>query len=729
MKILFIHGIGFHEGSEQLLTWVPQWVHAITAAAADHAGLTLSVTDPFGPDALPAGPDGKSADDPGVLYYEKLIGDHDKPDGFAYLSAVASLSASLLATKITDAVGAVADRIGNAFGNLFTRDRGLLDSLVPQELQWKAREVAAWAVDDDLRKKLRNRIAGEITAKDPEVVIAHSFGGLLLYDTCLFLDPDLLRNRHLITLGTQVGNPLLRREFNGFQRPLKCRHWFNLYNPHDKVFVSSLAHIRGENFTQIVTAHHVGSGHDGAAYLGHSDFAALVWPRIHNDLAAATPGTAVRTLSLAPPPPRPLVPLAVTRKPVNRALLIGIDRYTHPAIPTLHGCANDTFQLSATLQEAGIDHRDIRLIHNEHAIRASLLHHIRWLLEDSEEGDHRILGFSGHGHRRPAYDPQSGAPLEMHEILCTHDYDPSEPDTGLRDADFQDLYANLPRGVHFTIFLDCCHSGGITRSGGPAIRSFTGPADIQHESSKWNADLEMWEQGPLLKKSLNAEFIEPGHESKKLNELWRKLDLIHSNPPMSHAQLEEKLKATPNPQSAEELHRREHALYYGSYGDTRRLGRATPLRDLRYKDYDENAATLKVNYPKEPTGPYLPLVFMACGETEQASEYVHGAVSYGAFTYALTLTLRQIRKTTPRLSYGELLIETARKLRTLGYTQTPDVLGPPDQLSAKTPFGAPPAPAPAPPASSAKSAPSVKSAKSAAKKAPAKKAARKKSRK
>ncbi len=669
MKILFIHGIGFHESSTQLVQWVPGWVNAISTSATDHAGINLTISPPFGSDGKPSGLAGDPALDPGILYYENLIRSHGRPSTWDYAAGVSSLLASGVTTVI---------------GDFFGRDRGFFDNL--DELKWKAEEVIAWAQNPQLRANLRQRVVDEVQSKDPDIVIAHSYGGLILYDTCMFGRPDLLQNRHLITLGTQIGNPVLRKEFQGYQLPLNCRHWFNLYNPDDKVFVSSLEHIRAENFTQIITPNPVGNGHDGIAYLSNRTFAKRAWPFIVKDLKNRAQRPNIRGFGIGSLGPRAAAAGTPTRKRSadslrrnHRALLVGIDAYANPQIPTLHGCVNDTFQLSAALQEAGLDHRQIRLIHNQRATRLILLDNIRWLLEDAQPGDHRIFSFSGHGHRRPTYDLE-GEPLEMHEILCTHNYDPSNLDTGLRDADIQDLYANLPRDVHFTIFLDCCHAGGMTRAGGPAIRSFSGPADLEHESSKWNSDLEMWEQGSLLTKSLNPDFLPPGYHGKELTGLWQQLRTI-----------QETSKLT-----SRELHEREKSLYYGQYGDTRRIGRATPLRDLGHKRYDKIEKDLRKLHPeqflskdgkKASSGPYLPLVFMACNETEKASEYVHGAISYGAFTYALTLTLRDIKHgRLASLNYGQLLIETARKLKTLGYTQTPDVLGPPDQLSAPTPF-------------------------------------------
>jgi hypothetical protein len=658
MKILLVHGIGFHESEEQLQNWVPKWVSAIKDGAAEHA---LDINDPFGADGRPSGVNGDFSKDPGILYYESLIKGYGSPSSIDYVAGVTSLLSSAVVTSV---------------GGVFGRERGFFDDL--QELRWKAEQVIGWAQNVPLRKALRERVRDEIEAKNPDIVVAHSFGGLITYDACLFLDPDLLAKRFFITLGTQVGNPLLRKEFDGYQLPVRCRHWYNLYNPKDKVFVTSLEHIRADNFTQIITEHDEGGGHDGVAYLSNSSFARIAWPQI----AAARGGRAIpgvsptaRAVSKTPPKkvPRPA-------SAGNRALLIGIDRYANPVVPPLHGCVNDTFQLSAALQESGIDHRHIRLLHNGRATRQNLLDNISWLLDDAQPGDHRILSFSGHGHRRPTYSID-GEAMEMHEVLCTHDYLTSSSETGLRDRDFQDLYANLPRGVHFMIFLDCCHAGGVSRAGGPAIRSFSGPTDIEHESSRWNPDLEMWEQGPLLHKGLNPEFLPRTYHSRDLGELWQQLRKMEGGTRLSKT----------------ELHQKETSLYYGMYGDTRRIGRATPLRDVAHSRYDQVDKELRKLHPEQfkdsAGGPYLPLVFMACGETEQASEYVHGAVSYGAFTYALTLTLRDIKHgRTPALNYGQLLVETARKLRVLGYTQTPDILGPPEQLKAATPFGAPRSP-------------------------------------
>ena len=612
---MFVHGVGFHEENKVLAKWVPAWSRAIDNAV-DQIGVELQFDNPFGPAQKPS-PD-KS--DPGILFYEDLIKNHKAPSGPEYLAAVTSLLTSYLTTKV---------------GSLFHRDRGLL---IDDEMKWKAREVAAWAHDDKLRTDLRKKVVAEIKAKKPDVVIAHSYGGLITYDACLFEDPDLLKDCYFVTLGTQIGNPLLRREFGGRQLPVKCKHWFNLYNPGDPVFVAPLDHIRADNFTHIVVEHP--NGHDGVSYLGHPITADRVWRNISQGKEWLARSLEIRTLHANS-----------VRPPVHRALLVGIDDYAHAEIPALKGCVNDTYLLSAALQESGIEHTSIRLLHNARATRSSLLDQLAWLLEDIREGDHRFFSFSGHGHRMATCDA-SGTPNAMEEILVTHDYAFTQT-TGLRDRDFQDLYADLPNKAHFLIFLDCCHSGGMTRSSGPLVRSFAGPSDVEHPCVKWDASLQMWHQVGLAgNKGLNPEFLPPTYKTPALRE-------------------------------------EEKALYYGSDGDLRRIGRATQLRDIPHDKYDAIVARLKTSHPKTETGgPYLPLVYMACGETEKACEYIHGSVSYGAFTFAMVQALRDSAAGKPNtLTYGQLLKAASTKLSQIGFLQQPSILAQKDQSNAVTPFG------------------------------------------
>lgn len=611
MKVMYVHGVGYHEEVEHVQNWVPAWNRAIEESTR-HLGLDLRFCDPLGSDGYP------DKSDPGVLYYEDIIRGFKPPDLLDYSKAVSSLIKSYFAT-----------RLGEIFG---PRKRFLFTD----EMRWKARQVVEWVENDALREALRQRVIQEIESKDPDIVIAHSYGGLITYDACLFGKPDLMSNRYYVTIGTQIGNALLRREFGGRQIAVQARHWFNLYNPGDPVFVCNLDHIRGDQFSNIVVDHE--HGHDGVGYLGHSQTATHVWKPIAQGKSWINQTRSMRIFHRQK-----------LRSATTRALLVGVDQYSDSSIPPLAGCVNDTYQLSEALQEKGFDYKNIRLLHNERATRENVMDGLEWLLSDAQPGDHRFFSFSGHGHQLASTDIH-GEPDEMDEILVTYDYRYTH-DSGLRDRDFQDLYANLDSRIHFLIFLDCCHSGGMTRGSGVRIRSFRGPADIEHTSQKWNPHIQMWEQAKLAgEKGLNSDFIAEEKDPEKS----------------------------------------KTSLYYGMNQDLRRIGRATPLRDVPHGRYDEIVAKIRKLHPKENFyGPYLPIVFMACGEQEEASEYFHGSVSYGAFTYALVQALRDHKymKKKKSLTYADLHQNAIQKLKLLNFQQNPEILGPSTQLKTKLPYG------------------------------------------
>ena len=96
--------------------------------------------------------------------------------------------------------------------------------------------------------------------------------------------------------------------------------------------------------------------------------------------------------------------------------------------------------------------------------------------------------------------------------------------------------------------------------------------------------------------------------------------------------------------------------------------------------------------PKRPPprrrhkGPYLPIVYEACGASEFAYEYQHGATSYGAFTYALASILRKFGRGKQSLTFSKLLNETGAKLEALDYDQHPVLNGPPALLHKPVPW-------------------------------------------
>jgi hypothetical protein len=193
---------------------------------------------------------------------------------------------------------------------------------------------------------------------------------------------------------------------------------------------------------------------------------------------------------------------------------------------------------------------------------------------------------------------------------------------------FLAFYSQLPYEAYFMMMLDCCYSGGLTR-GSRRPRGLEPPDDIRHRMLRWDKDKQMWVDRPL----------------------------------------------TPlNPTIARQ---RDGKDFLGENKATVRLGRGIALRPMPNDEYDRTRRRL------HHKGPFMPIVYEACGENELSYEYQHGAIGHGAFTYALAAALRRSREP---LTFTALLKETAKELKDLGYDQTPKIAGPKEVMRAHVPW-------------------------------------------
>ncbi|MEM1043124.1 MAG: caspase family protein [Bacteroidota bacterium] len=165
--------------------------------------------------------------------------------------------------------------------------------------------------------------------------------------------------------------------------------------------------------------------------------------------------------TLAPIPPRPPepVPSAVPATPGvptagarRRALCVGIDAYSSQP---LAGCVADARAWASAL-------RDLRfepmLLLNEAATREGMLASLEDLVRSGQPGDVLVFQYAGHGtyFRDETGDERDG----RDEAFCPVDFD-----TGavVLDDEVRELFAQVADGVNLTCFIDCCHSGSITR--------------------------------------------------------------------------------------------------------------------------------------------------------------------------------------------------------------------------------------------------------------------------
>ena len=171
-----------------------------------------------------------------------------------------------------------------------------------------------------------------------------------------------------------------------------------------------------------------------------------------------------------------------------RALLVGIDyqnRSTSGLIKPLCGGLNDIDDLHQLMvEDLGIPAEKIHVLRESQATRAAIIGEFQqWFIEGTKAGDQLFFHYSGHGVLVPdLYKNQSSDPTKKNdpqfqkiaEALVPYDTaidrQQKQINNIIRDSDLQPLLQQL-NDRELTLFIDSCHSGGITKSAGEKILS------------------------------------------------------------------------------------------------------------------------------------------------------------------------------------------------------------------------------------------------------------------
>jgi hypothetical protein len=140
----------------------------------------------------------------------------------------------------------------------------------------------------------------------------------------------------------------------------------------------------------------------------------------------------------------------------RRAFCVGIDRY--PTMP-LGGCVADAREWAETLRSLGFE---AELLLDEAATRAAIVNGLRRMIAGSRAGDVVVFQFAGHGTQLDDLDGDDvgGVTLGKDEALCPYDI---ADGAFVIDDDIAEVFGAIPEGVNVTCFIDCCHSGTVTR--------------------------------------------------------------------------------------------------------------------------------------------------------------------------------------------------------------------------------------------------------------------------
>ena len=539
------------------------------------------------------------------------------PDASTVASALRRLSGGLV---VETAGGAQTDLIGS------------LDK-VEETLRLTAAMVVEWIDNNELRAQLRTRVRLEIDEWQPDVIVAHSLGSLIAYDLlCREVaqqHQSVYKGRTLLTCGSQIAHNAVLPVFDGRLTPLVdsngagLTHWFHAYNLNDRTFTRPLP-FQDDHTSNLTTSFDSLLGldgdllnHNGSTYLSHP--ACIPFWQAVAARCTVSNGAAPAALLI-----RPLVQR--TKPASHRALLVGINRYPDPK-NQLEGCVNDTFLISSVLQEMGIEAVNIRLLLDERATKQSLVAHLDWLVDGMQADDTRLFFYSGHGAQIPAYD-ETAQPNSFDETLVPYDFDWSR-ERAFTDDDFRKFYCQLPYDSHLITIFDCCHAGGMAR-GSLRPRGIDPPDDVRHRALKWAANQQMW---------VPRDWADPTDRAQKL------FSPTTSAPPPATG-------------------RRGLGL----------AGRIRMNRGDSAEQIKKNSKTAREEFGHR--GPYLPLMMFACGANELASEYQHGSISYGAFSFVVAKTFRAQHKRKSAVGWKKTISDTAKDLKALGFAQAPEIVGP-----------------------------------------------------
>ena len=146
----------------------------------------------------------------------------------------------------------------------------------------------------------------------------------------------------------------------------------------------------------------------------------------------------------------------------NKALLVGINKYPDPQ-NELRGCINDILDMEHLISETNKVYakQNVKMLTDRDATKKGIVTQLKWLLEGAQAGDQLLFHYSGHG----AQAPTLNATIEtdgLDEIICPYDFDGSN-NTTLRDKEFAQLFAGIPKGVHFVWISDSCHAEDLSR--------------------------------------------------------------------------------------------------------------------------------------------------------------------------------------------------------------------------------------------------------------------------
>ncbi|NVJ26186.1 caspase family protein, partial [Myxococcus sp. AM011] len=306
-----------------------------------------------------------------------------------------------------------------------------------------------------------------------------------------------------------------------------------------------------------------------------------------------------------------------TRIRNRKAVVAGINNY-RPQINQLSSCINDANLMVSLLgTQYGFSPKDIQVRLDADATLGNVKESLAWLMDGATEDDALVFFFSGHGYRVQIDE------VWRESLVLYDDF--------FFDQDFSKLTQQLPEGVMTTV-LDACHSGGMEKdlfiASDFARKLQQLGATRRIELAKVKAYIDPRDFGATT----GEKAFQPNAKAHQRSWLHRSSD------------------------------ERSGEIPFRGFGRPVQLITGVPVT----KAYDAQVAA-------EPPQANCTLL-TACTAEQTAAAGTQLTKNLSVFTFALG----QVLGATPNVSYSDCLQQSAARISSLGFQQTPELLVTPD---------------------------------------------------
>jgi len=168
--------------------------------------------------------------------------------------------------------------------------------------------------------------------------------------------------------------------------------------------------------------------------------------------------------------------LSSTGYAVDRALIVGVERYRDPNVPDTPGCEADARAMEQLIKSV-YKFAEVKVLINEEATASNIERWFRsWLIAGTQPGDRVFFFYAGHGSQ--IADDNGDESDGKDETLAPYDVLPKSGANVIRDDLFDEMIGKLS-GRRAVLVFDSCHSGTISR-GVPRLKDFSRGGGVRY---------------------------------------------------------------------------------------------------------------------------------------------------------------------------------------------------------------------------------------------------------